>query len=232
MKVAVLDDEKFFLDKFYNLLKDHENFKTAEINLYQSGKKLLSDYKKELFDIVFLDVEMPEISGIEIGEKIREISKSTVVAFVSSYPKYALDAFDCEAASYILKGENGFFDEKLKKVYKKYLRQNRFILLETATGITKVFLKDIKYIEYSKKYCIYHTETGNYSVRQALSTALSELNDFGFYQVYRSYVVNLNKIKEIQRDRVVLFDETKLQISRGTYSLVVNAYATYTEGVL
>lgn len=232
MKIAILDDEKFFLDKFYGFLKDHQCFKTAEVSLYLSGKKLLADYEKEHFDIVFLDVEMPEISGIEIAGKIREQSDKTIIAFISSYPQYALDAFDCEASSYILKGEEVRFNEKLQKVYKKYLRQNKYILLETGTGATKVPLKEIRYIEYSRKYCIYHTESGKFMVRRSLATALSEISDFGFYQVYRCYIVNLNKIKEIQKDRVILFDDTKLQISRGSYTDVVNAYATYTVGVL
>lgn len=232
MKVAIIDDEKFFLDKFYNILKEHENFNTAEFKLYQNGEKFLNDYIADPFDIVFLDVEMPEISGIEIGEKIRKINNKTVIAFVSSYPKYALDAFDCEAASYILKSEEQFFNEKITKVYKKFLRHNRHIILETGTGTIKIMLTDIKYIEYFRKYCIYHTESGDYSVRKALSTALNELNDFGFYQIYRCYIVNLKKIKEIWKDQVVLSDKTKLQISRGTYADVVNAYATYTEGVL
>ena len=93
-------------------------------------------------------------------------------------------------------------------------------------------LKDIKYIEYFRKYCIYHTEAGEFSVRQTLANALLELNDFGFYQIYRCYIVNLKKIKEIRKNEVILSDDTKLTISRGSYSDIVNAYATYTVGVL
>lgn len=232
MKIAILDDEKFFLEKFYNILKKHENFKTAEINLYQSGTELLEAFEKENHDIVFLDVEMPEISGIEVGEKIRRISDKTVIAFVSGYPQYALDAFDCEAVSYILKDEDEFFDEKLRKVYKKYVRHNSRIILETGKSTVSLFLKDIKYVEYFRKYCIYHTESGDYSVRQTLLNALSELNDLGFYQIYRCYIVNLKKIREIRKNEVVLTDNTKLTVSRGSYSDIVNAYATYMDGTL
>ncbi len=232
MKVAILDDEKVFLESFKEKLWEHEHFKKAELNIYTDSKKFLDDFFKEGFDVVFLDVEMPGISGIEIGKTICEKSRQTVIAFVSSYPEYALDAFDCDAVGYIIKGENEFLKNKLDKVYKKYLRRNKTFVLETGKGNVNMLLTDIFYIEYFRKYCIYHTATGDYSVRRTLKNVLDELSEFGFYQVYRCFVVNLQKIKEIRKTEIILQNNVKLTVSRGIYTEIVDAYATYMAGVV
>lgn len=229
MNIAICDDDKVFREKIKTQLIDVEFFKDSDYVFCQTGEELLEAYNPQNpFDFVFLDVDMPKMNGLEAGEKINKLSPKTIIIFVSSYPQYAIDAFDCNATSYLLKGsDQEKFNKTIEKAIYKYKNLNTQICLKTGAGITNLKPDELFYIEYSEKYCHYHTANEVYSVRQPLMEALKDLAPFGFIQTYQCYVTNLSKIKKIQSSSVILVNDTELPIKRGTSKDLIKEYTNY-----
>ena len=229
MNIAICDDDKAFRDKVRDDLRDFDFFGGARYTFYSNGEMLLDDFKPdEPFDFVFLDVDMPLMSGIAAGERLSKLSPRTILIFVSNYPQYAIDAFDCNATSYLLKG---YTKEKLVKTVEKamckYTNLHSQISLKIPNGIVNVEPHRILYVEYVKKYCEYHTLDDVYSVRQPLIDALNVLEPFGFMQIYQCYAINLSKIKKIQATSVLLSNNVQLPIKRGSSKELIKEYTKF-----
>lgn len=229
MNIAICDDDKVFREKIRTQLSEVEFFKNSNYTFCETGEDLLKSFDStQPFDFVFLDVDMPKMNGLEAGETLNKLSPKTIIIFVSSYPQFAIDAFDCNAIGYLLKGCNQEkFNRTIEKAIYKYKDLNVQLHLKTGTEMVKVDLNTIFYVEYSRKYCQYHTANSIYAVRQQLHEALTELYPFGFIQIYQCYIVNLAKIKKIQTSSVVLEGDTELPIKRGTSKELIKKYNDY-----
>ena len=228
MLIVVCDDHQVFLNKIKEYLDNVEYFKNSEYVFCGSGEELLACFEGKKVDFVFLDVDLPGISGLDAGKRINEISPRTIIIFVSNYPQYAIDAFDCNATSYLLKGfDEQRFGKTVEKAISKYKTLNSSLCLKTGNGIVNLFPDEIYYVEYLRKYCIYHTENNAYSVRCALQEALEELAVFGFYQTYQCYLINLSRVKSINTSSVILEDGTELPLRRGSSKELIKEYSAF-----
>lgn len=229
MNIAICDDDKVFREKIKMQLLEVDFFKECDYVFCETGEHLLKEFKPDNpFDFVFLDVDMPGINGLVAGEQLNKLSPKTIIIFVSSYPQFAIDAFDCNATSYLLKGsKQEKFDKTIEKAIYKYKNLNTQISLKTGGGITNLRPDEIFYVEYAEKYCNYYTANAIYSVRQPLMEALKDLAPFGFIQTYQCYITNLSKIKKIQTSSIILVNNTELPIKRGTSKDLIKEYTNY-----
>ncbi len=230
MLIAVCDDNTVFWEIIKDKLLKFKFFENSEFVFFKTGKELIEAFDASSpFDFVFCDVDMPEMNGLEAGEKLKELSPKTVIVFVSSYPQYAVDAFDCNAVGYLLKGcDEARFTRTAERAIETYKRLNAQIALLTGKGIISVSPKRIVYIEYARKYCDYHMDDGEvYSVRGSLKDALSELTHFGFRQIYQCFVINMDKIQKIQRSSVLLTNGIELPIKRNLSQELIKEYMRF-----
>lgn len=229
MTVAICDDDKVFREKIKTQLIDVEFFSNSNYIFCETGEELLKAYNPQVpFDFIFLDIDMPGINGLAVGEKINKLSPKTIIVFVSSYPQFAIDAFDCNAIGYLLKGcAQNKFNRTIEKAISKYKDFHSQICLKAGNEMVNLQVNDILYIEYLRKYCQYHTANAVYAVRQQLFEALKELRPFGFMQTYQCYVINLSKVKKIQTSNVVLVDNTELPIKRSSSKELIKEYTKY-----
>jgi DNA-binding LytR/AlgR family response regulator len=229
LNVAICDDNKIFRDQLFARLSLIDFFKDGNYTFYENGSALVNALSPSApFDFVFLDVDMPEMDGIEAGKRIYECSPKTIIIFISNYPQYAIEAFDCNATSYLLKeySEERFLST-VHKAIEKYKALNAVIPLKTGSGIVNLAPTEIFYVEYTRKYCVYYTEKEVYRVRQPLQDALKPLSPFGFLQIYQCFIINLAKIKEIHSSGVTLTNNVELPIRRGFSGDVIKAYVRY-----
>ncbi len=104
MRIAICDDTVSHAERVEALLKSHEKYADSETVIYTESKALLDAVSSgECFDIAFLDVDMPYINGPEPRKQLRDKSERILIVFVSTYPQYAIRAFDCKAFSYFMK---------------------------------------------------------------------------------------------------------------------------------
>jgi DNA-binding LytR/AlgR family response regulator len=232
MKIAICDDFLLDAQHLYDICMESDLLNESTIDIFTSAQSLLSLYERnsQCFDLLFLDVDMPQITGIELGKTIKTLSPRTIIVFTTNYPQFAIDAFDCEAFHYILKPcckEKVYY--VLDKVFSKYQLTHKYHIVKVKNQTYKIPINDIYYIECCRKHVIYHLKNKTIETVDKLSSAYNALSDFGFYQIHQGYIINFDKVYEFKDYSVVLEDKRTVMMSVRKKREVLLAYAKYTE---
>lgn len=216
MRIAICDDNRQECIHVKSLCESCGIEEPISYSIFTSGHDLLCEAENGgIFDIIFLDVDMPLINGIETGKKLRHISKSCVIIFVTAHPEYAIDAFECQAFHYLLKPCSA---EKLREVlthaFSRLDLLHKYHVIKLKDRILSLPIKDICYIEYSNKYIIYHMTSEDISERNSIQNVYESVRVHGFFLVHQGFIVNMDKIKVIEKDEIVLQDDRRVPMSR------------------
>ena len=231
MYVLICEDCRKDLKLIHERLQKTELPPDTEYRLFTDGETLLKSIETgKKPDMVFLDVDMPNLSGIEVGNRIYEKNKLTKIIFITNYPQFAIDAFDCNAFYYLLKTDS---DEKVCAVVRRAIEAYRISHAEFITkdlnGILKIPVSDIYYIESGKRRLIVHTKTETIEVLDTLKEALKQLSVHGFFLSHKSVMVNLGEIMRFRRDSIVLKNGEEVVFSIRKKSAVMRAFSEYLE---
>jgi DNA-binding LytR/AlgR family response regulator len=211
MTCIIVDDEP--------LAREGLEMKVAKIGFLQLAGQFFNGMDANNFlaenkvDLVFLDIQMPDITGLEL---LRTLSKPPLVIFTTAYPQFALDSYDFDAVDYLLKPID--FQRFLKAVNKAReihdLRQRptshvesvheNFIYVRADRQFIKVFFKEIRYLEGMKNYVMFHTLAGKIMTAISLQQSLEFLPKSQFARVNKSYVVNVDFVRRVQPDFLLL----------------------------
>lgn len=211
-KCLIVDDETLAQE----LLENHIT-KIPELTL--AGKchtaiEAMSFLKQEKVDILFLDIEMPDLTGIEF---LKSLSNPPLTVFTTAYSEYALEGFELEAVDYLLKPItfNRFFKTvtRLLKILAKdqtatvqfqssKKEENRYLFVKADGKAIKINFDDILYIESLQKYVRFFTTKGNIVTLMSLTKLEEILPSENFMRIHKSYIVNLSKITGIEGNRV------------------------------
>ncbi len=191
MNIAICDDSE--LDRFVleRLLK--ETLGRYNLSTFDNAQKLMASFETHTFDVLFLDVYMPGLNGVEAARRIKEISPDSAVVFTTSSPDHALEGFDLGVVHYLLKPLDS---RKVADALKRCHRKAPMGMLSVKSGRDTIplNLSDIDYIESVNKDCIVFSG----GQQQLLHTRLRELElllpEDAFMRCHRSYIVNLNKV--------------------------------------
>lgn len=229
MRIALCDDQIEYAETLLVKLKSFEAFSCAKLDLFSSGDQLLQSMEKgNIYDLFFLDIDMPGIDGLELGKRLNSYCKKAIIIFVTNHEKYAIDAFDCDACGYLLKNcDEGRFSGTIEKAIRRYRVLNQNIFLDTETGTATIPVDSILHIEYSGRRCHYHTTSGEHIIRRSLNSALSELQEFGFIRIHQYRIVNLAKIRMIQKNSLVLVDNSIIELSRYRRNEALQKYVEF-----
>jgi len=214
MKCVIVDDEKVILDELCLLMK--QTNKVSLKGAYQDPHLAFEHIKTSEPDVVFLDVEMPELSGIELAKKIAKINPKIQIVFVTAYEQYALKAFEVSAIHYLLKPVT---IDKLNEAIDRVQRAGKIsvqkgnvdkpIFFNNKTGVTDrisvrdrdniiiIKIDDILYLKSEGGKTIIVTKEGSFKSRIGLKFWESKLNESGFIRCHRSYIVNTNYISKL-----------------------------------
>ena len=226
LKVAICDDDINSINQIYDILLSYEMSHDIdfEIKKYTNSLDLLQEYShKNKFHIMFIDVEMPKLNGLELAEKIRRIPDNDVkIVFVSDYPEYMQDSFNVNAFNYIPKP---FDKDKCTQIIKQvtdYYKRNNTTKLFVTTDLAEEFinLKDIIRIETANaKKRILRITTSHKSVE--CSGTISEmdclLNPYSFIVPSRGNLVNLERIHFLKHNSVIMDNGDEVDLSRRKY---------------
>jgi len=171
--------------------------------------------------ITFLDVDMPELSGMEFAGMV---SLYTKVIFTTSYPEYAIEAFEKEAVDYLLKPVSyERFLKSVNKVKKPALEQLGrtarelpyfYIKTDLKGKVARITTADILYIEASQNYVCIHCTSGKHLAYLTLGEIAERLPGARFYRVHRSFIINVEKIKTLEHGQVTMEDHSVLALGR------------------
>jgi DNA-binding LytR/AlgR family response regulator len=199
-----------------------------ELYDYENGHKLLSDFKHEKFKLIFLDIYMDDINGIEIAKEIRLHDSDIIIIFMTTSKDHALDAFEVDAMQYLVKPVDY---KKLHNIFNKFQKlftdNMRFIEVPSNGLSVKIFLKDIYYIEVYNKTSLIHTNLQTIKTYTPLSKLWELLGKDPFLRCHRSYIVNMFYIDDILENDFLLKNGDKIPIRREAYSDIKQIYSDY-----
>lgn len=221
IQIAICDDEPHLLEhikeKVELCLKKEKIF--AIIQTYNSGRNLLYEIEDDTkFDMIFMDIEMPEMSGMELAKKVKELLPDVIVVFVTSHFKYALDAYELNIFRYIPKNQ---INERLEFAIKDavsllQIQNNESYIISNNRRIERIMMKEILYISKEGKNGVFHMkEFGvTYKVRKTLSEIFEELSEDDFYFADRGCIVNLSNVNSVTQTQCIMIDSTRIDIAQ------------------
>ena len=181
---------------------------------FKNGLHFLSEYEPN-YDIVFMDIKMPYIDGMETSRKLREVDQNVALIFITNLMQYAIKGYEVNALDFMLKPVKYYdFEMKMNKAI-EYIQkhQNDSIAIEIGDGKKKIQLSEIFYIEVHNHTLIFHTEKGNYQTYGQLSKIEEKLKDKNFSKCNNCYLVNLRHVTETHSDFIVVGTD-KVMVSR------------------
>lgn len=227
VKIGICDDEKetreMLSDKVIHL------YPQSEILFYTSGEELLTG---ELPDILLLDIQMPEESGIETAEKLRLMGSQLIIIFVTAIEDYVFQAFDVDAFHYLIKP---FSDEKFSEVLQKAAEKlekrkaekenpkKPSLLITTGGTHITVNFEDIVYAEVFDRKVILHTVDSDIEYYGKLKDLEKEAGE-GFYRPHRAYLVNFDYIRK--------YDATTIYMKKGQALMAKQNYQGFVKSYL
>lgn len=232
MRIAVCDDDKIVMEDIVRMIEKCTN--QASIKTFATGGELMK--AKEEFDVLFLDIAMGDISGIEVAKNLRNQQeragkKRGIIIFVTSYREYMEEAFDVNAYHYLVKPLD---EQKFQTVLKRALKdvsteqmQNEKYILVKAMGVQKkLLLRDIYYIESSNKKVVFHLKDEKIETYGKMEELERELQK-SFYRCHRCYLVNMEKISAYSVDTIELTNKEKLILAQKKYSDFIKCFMKY-----
>ena len=238
LKIGICDDEPEYTTILADYLKtydiDSEKDYSFQIDKFTSAKELLSAYTKpETYHILFLDVEMPEITVIELAKKIRMLGDKNVrIVFVSHYPEYMQESFNVQPFQFLTKPiDYASVSRLFSSIFKKFNRRSgNIVVIDSEREKNFVPINEILFITSMKqnKSRIRYQLTSNQLVsRSTLSDVEKQLTPYGFVSPSRGYLVNLRYIRTITSKCVILKNGLEIPISRRRASELQKTYAKY-----
>ncbi len=218
MRIAICDDNLDFLQQAKQLLDRWDcPLETVVVETFSDGDALINAHSKAPFDIIFLDVVMPLLSGMEAAREIRQTDKSVKLVFLTSSPEFAVESYTVKASNYLLKPINpealyGCMDEISRQIQE----HERCITIKGTNAVHRVQINRIEYIESQNKHILLSLSDGSTIVsgeplyifeRQLL------LAD-GFFKCNRSYIVNIHQIDTYTAKEIKMRSGCRIPISR------------------
>ena len=199
LKAIAIDDEPHALE-VVKMLAEKVPFLSLEAS-FTNCFEAIPYLQNNKIDLLFLDINMPDISGIEF---VNILPKCPMVIFTTAYSEYAVKGFELDAIDYLLKPFSlARFTKACNKALEiKKLSEPAYIFLKTGYEEEKVVLEDIHYIEAEGNYMTYFLNNRKLLSRQSISDALGTLPTEKFVRIHRSYIVSLSKIEKISRNSV------------------------------
>lgn len=236
MQIAIVDDDMEFSGWAEGVIQNFfkEMNEPVLMKRYCESSTLLSEVAvKGNYDIYFLDVELPDISGLELAQRIKNIETDAVIVFISAYEKYAVSSYKIRADYYVMKEE---YKEEipviLKRIWQKRQDKERdYYVIQNASYGKKMRLDHIMYLMREKKYVVIYCADGNkYRERGTLMDMYCKLPHGRFVYIDRGCIINLKCVSEWKGDVIGLQNGDKLIASRRMSTAFRDALARYWRG--
>ena len=230
IKTAVCDDEKIVLDEICSKVQNafSEINCAAEIYNTHNPFDLVEHIKNSTTDVLFLDIDMPSLSGMDIAQFLIDCNAEILLVFVTSHDTLVYQSFRYHPFGFIRKSH---FDEEIGAVVKSIAdelqKRNEHFSFKTNEGFFKVPFEDIIYFESESNYINLHCTDNQYRFRGTIASLENELNAKGFIRTHKGFLVNQQHIFAIKGDDIELSSKELLPIGRTNRESVKKAILRY-----
>lgn len=233
LSIAVCDDEVTAVRMIAPKLKrEFESYGIAcRFELFTNSRVLAERVERGIkYDVLFLDISMPQLDGIELGTKLIEQLSDTILIYISSREDLVFDAFQARPFRFVRKKR---FQTDLpilvRDIFREIERRNgQKIPFQCGSSVILLQPEKILYAESYKKVQILHCQGGQYEVKYSFQKVMELLNPYGFVQAHKSFFVNCRYIHSISRTELILDDQTVIPIGRSKREEVKRAFSRFT----
>ncbi|MDF2586305.1 MAG: Response regulator of the LytR/AlgR family [Anaerocolumna sp.] len=230
LQIAVCDDEKVTLEELEKQL--NKEFATTdleyEIHSFTNSLDLLEATKTIIFDILFLDIEMPQVTGIELAAEIRAVNNFVYIIFITNREDLVFQSIHFRPFRFIRKK---YLYEELSEAIlaltKKIKAENIYYKINFQNTTIEIKITEILYIESFRHDIYLNSKDTTYRIRSNLSKMEKELEPLGFIRVHSGYLVNYRYIFSIEKTKVILSNQDSIPLSRYRFEAVKQKLQLY-----
>lgn len=227
MKIAICDDRKDDRSALKALLETYNQ--DFEIKEYGSGEELCGDmdYIREC-SIVFLDINMDDMDGLEAARKIKAECQKVYIVLVTAYMNYALDGYKVKASRFLLKDDlEQTLQECLDDILKEIRQEERVVEFGFVEGNMRLKVDDIIYIETSKHKNVFYTQGQTFSIYKKMDELEEDLKGMGFVRIHQSFLINMKYIQKINSYVMILTTGKEISVPKSRYPEVKRQYTLF-----
>lgn len=232
LKIAICDDEKHDRDRIHALLCEYleSHSLNASTDLFSSGEEFLSERDNLVkYDIVFLDINMEEIDGIQTALKMRSFHSVTCIVLVTAFINYALEGYKVGAIRYVMKDA---LDVQMKECMDAVVQKMQFceVTFPFLEGEKTLHTDNILYVESRKHKCIFscmERENVTYQMYGKLDQIEAKLERYGFLRIHKSFLVNMKHVKKISNYIAVMDSGDEFSVPRQRFTKARESFVAY-----
>ena len=230
LEIAVCDDLNEERVKLGAMIRDYCSRRNldAEIQLFSSGDELLTAFRSGMFHILFLDIYMPGTNGVDTARRIREQDQTCSILFATTSQDHGVDSYEVQASDYLVKP---FRAEEVAEALDWCIAQTqstyRGLRISCDSGTVHMPLRDLHYIEIQGYTAYLHTEDGVLATRRGLEELEQEIAHSDFLRCHRSFLVNMNCIKWIEKNSFQLYSGDMVPIGSTIAAKVKHSFMNW-----
>lgn len=236
IKIAICDDEQNIVDKIANVTIEYKKMKNIqfETDTFLSGINLIRKFSN--FDLIFLDIDMPELNGIEVAKKLRDSDVISKIVYVTNHAHFTSQALSLHAFGYIVKP---FKDSEIFSLLEDFMKffnaeiqsKCKRMSFKTTQGVVCLNVEDIIYFEYSKPNGVnVVTMDKILHTRSTLQEVLKMVEGYGFVSPHKSFIVNLSCVEIIDGINMLMKNGATIQIAQKRVSSFRSAHNRFLRG--
>lgn len=212
--------------KAYTERFSQENDQTVKVAVFANGLDFLKNYRA-IYDVVFMDIEMPYLNGMDTARRLREVDQAVSIIFVTNMAQYAVQGYSVDALDYIVKPitYNNFCLKMKKAMRIQRLRENKYVDIQTSNSYYRLLVSDILYMESEGHYIRIHTAKEDYLVRSTMREMEEQMRPFYFARCNNSFLINIAAIQAVKT--TVKVDDREISIGRKWRDSFMNAVISY-----
>ena len=229
IQIAVVEDDPHYRKTITDYLERYESESKTKMNIsvYVDGEDIIKDYKQHI-DIILMDIKMFSMDGISAAEEIRKVDSEVVIIFITNTPQFAMEGYKVDALDYVLKPITYFaFSQRIDRAISRMeKRVKEYITIKVKSGIRKIDLSKIIYIEVQDHDVTFKTVDGDFTTKDSLKNIEESLNSRAFFRCHKWILVNLGFIDSVQNNEIVI-ENNKIQVSRARKKELLDALNIY-----
>lgn len=229
MKIAICDDEMYFIDALCHLLEQWAKERGIQLILYRftNGDDLIAAHQSKCMDLIFLDIIMPLLSGMDAARELRNTNQNVPIVFLTSSREFAVDSYEVKALNYLIKpvDQTKLF-LTLDDFLKTFSLPKAFFTAKTADGFCRIEIAEVDYLEAQNKQVLVHlSDDRTITIRELFSKCAEVFSpENGFCCCHRSYIVNLSNVEQFSKTEVTTIYNAVIPISRNNYTAFKETY--------
>lgn len=229
MKIVICDNEQVFVDMLSRqveplFLKYDEN---VNISTFTNGHMAIEYIRENDVDVIFLDIDMPDIHGFNVAGKIQREKPNTNIIFVTSYQHLVYDSYIYQPFWFVRKAHLEDLALVIETLMKKLTREKMMYEFNKGNEIIQIMTNDILYFESSRHYVILHTKNLTHKYKAKIGELEERFAPFDFVRTHVGYLVNCQHIRNINSDAVVLNTGANIPVSRSNLKQTKEKFLQY-----